>query len=66
MGTRVIPDKSLSGVPQLLEDLQRLLEDHDSADVLFLVGREEVPIYAHRIILAARSVRRNECLFTIN
>lgn len=54
MGTRVIPDKSLSGVHQLLEDLQRLLDDHDSADILFLVGREEVPIYAHRIILMTR------------
>ncbi|KAG8274038.1 hypothetical protein J6590_008165 [Homalodisca vitripennis] len=54
MGTRVIPDKSLSGVPQLLEDLQRLLDDHESSDILFLVGREEAPIYAHRIILMAR------------
>lgn len=50
----MIPDKSLSGVPQLLEDLQRLLDDHESADILFLVGREEVPLYAHRIILMAR------------
>ena len=58
MGTRVaaahFPDKNLAGVPQLLEDLQRLLEDHESADILFLVGREEAPVYAHRIILMAR------------
>ena len=58
MGTRVaaahFPDKNLAGVPQLLEDLQRLAEDHDSADIVFLVGREEVPVYAHRIILMAR------------
>ena len=51
MGTRVaaahFPDKNLAGVPQLLED-------HESADILFLVGREEVPVYAHRIILIAR------------
>ncbi|KAJ4427459.1 hypothetical protein ANN_25104 [Periplaneta americana] len=58
MGTRVaaahFPDKNLAGVPQLLEDLQRLADDHDSADIVFLVGREEVPVYAHRIILMAR------------
>jgi hypothetical protein len=58
MGTRVaavhFPDKNLAGVPQLLEDLQRLAEDHDSADIVFLVGREEMPVYAHRIILMAR------------
>ncbi|XP_014281208.1 serine-enriched protein isoform X2 [Halyomorpha halys] len=47
-------DKGLSGVPQLLEDLQRLSEDKDSADILFLVGREEVPVYAHRLILMTR------------
>ncbi|KAL1452224.1 hypothetical protein WDU94_006519 [Cyamophila willieti] len=58
MGSRVaaahFPDKYLAGVPQLLEDLQRLAEDTDSADIVFLVGREEVPVYAHRIILMAR------------
>ncbi|XP_049810586.1 uncharacterized protein LOC126253356 [Schistocerca nitens] len=60
MGTRVaataghFPDKSLSGVPRLLEDLARLAEDHDSADIVFLVGREEVPVYAHRLILMVR------------
>ncbi|KAG8236714.1 hypothetical protein J437_LFUL016597 [Ladona fulva] len=46
--------QSLSGVPQLLEDLQKLSEDKDSADVVFLLGREEVPVYAHRIVLMAR------------
>ncbi|CAH1399657.1 unnamed protein product [Nezara viridula] len=48
-------DKGLSGVPQLLEDLQRLSEDKDSADIVFLVGREEVPVYAHRLILMTRT-----------
>jgi hypothetical protein len=48
------PDKYLAGVPQLLEDLQRLSEDTDSADILFLVGREEAAVYAHRVILMAR------------
>lgn len=47
-------DKTLAGVPQLLEDLQRLAEDHESADIVFLVGREDIPVYAHRIILMAR------------
>ncbi|GLH03612.1 Ring canal kelch homolog [Gryllus bimaculatus] len=57
MGTRVAahcPDKSLAGVPRLLEDLQRLADDHESADVVFLVGREEAPVYAHRVVLMAR------------
>jgi len=55
MGTRTFhyPDK-LVGVSKLLEDLQLLAEDKESSDVLFLVGREESPIYAHRIILKAR------------
>lgn len=59
MGSRVagaahFPDKFLAGVPQLLEDLQRLADDSDSADIVFLVGREEVAVYAHRVILMAR------------
>lgn len=58
MGTRVaashFPDKNLTGVSQLLEDLQRLAEDHESADIVFLLGRDEVPVYAHRIMLMAR------------
>ncbi|KAH1002259.1 hypothetical protein HUJ04_008361 [Dendroctonus ponderosae] len=47
-------DKALAGVPRLLDDLQRLSEDTDSADIVFLLGREEERIYAHRIILMAR------------
>ncbi|GFS47948.1 uncharacterized protein TNCV_3599091 [Trichonephila clavipes] len=60
MGTRVTPsaihfaDKALAGVPRLLDDLQRLVEDRETADIVFIVGREEVPIYAHRLILRAR------------
>ncbi len=56
MGTRTVhyPDKSPSGVTKLLEDLQRLADDRESCDILFLVGREESPIYAHRLILKAR------------
>ncbi|KFM81455.1 hypothetical protein X975_15996, partial [Stegodyphus mimosarum] len=54
MGTRVSPsgihfaDKTFAGVPKLLDDLQRLVEDRDTADIVFIVGREEVPVYAHR------------------
>ncbi|GAB6028325.1 hypothetical protein CHUAL_002498 [Chamberlinius hualienensis] len=60
MGTRIttasvhFTDKSLTGVPKLLDDLQRLADDHDSADIVFLLGREEIPVYAHRLILMAR------------
>ncbi|KAF8773482.1 BTB/POZ domain-containing protein 19 [Argiope bruennichi] len=71
MGTRVTPsaihfaDKALAGVPRLLDDLQRLVEDRETADIVFIVGREEVPIYAHRLILRARctsfqNVKRGE------
>jgi len=60
MGTRVaaahFSDKTFAGVPQLLEDLQKLADDHESADIVFLIGREEVPVYAHRIILMTRLV----------
>ncbi|XP_033167087.1 BTB/POZ domain-containing protein 9 isoform X2 [Drosophila mauritiana] len=40
-------------LPQLIEDLQRLSEDQDSADVVFICGRDE-RIYAHRLMLMAR------------
>lgn len=68
MGTRVTPsaihfaDKALAGVPRLLDDLQRLVEDRETADIVFIVGREEVPIYAHRLILRARYVSAFFCV----
>lgn len=40
-------------LPQLIDDLQRLSEDQDSADVVFICGRDE-RIYAHRLMLMAR------------
>lgn len=49
-------EAGLAGVPRLLEDLARLSEDKDTADIVFLLGRDETPVYAHRIILQARSV----------
>ncbi|XP_037936572.1 uncharacterized protein LOC119670399 [Teleopsis dalmanni] len=39
---------------QLIEDLQRLSEDQESADIVFICGREEERIYAHRILLMTR------------
>ncbi|XP_047739160.1 uncharacterized protein LOC108682676 isoform X2 [Hyalella azteca] len=63
MGTRVAasahhyPDKSHAGVPCLLEDLTRLQEDSDSADLVFIIGREEVKLTAHKLILKLRCKR---------
>lgn len=64
MGTRVQMaaafDKALAGLPQLLEDLQKLSEDQESCDVVFLLGREEERVFGHKIILMARySVKYN-------
>ncbi|XP_060535457.1 uncharacterized protein LOC132707569 [Cylas formicarius] len=47
-------DKALAGVPRLLDDLQRLSEDSESADIIFILGRDEERVYAHRVILMAR------------
>ncbi|XP_058808235.1 kelch-like protein 17 [Phymastichus coffea] len=66
MGTRAVPvtsaasavvvpgESNFAAVMRLLEDLARLSEDKESADVVFLLGREETPVYAHRIIMQAR------------
>ncbi|XP_059050682.1 uncharacterized protein LOC131845620 [Achroia grisella] len=43
-----------AGLPGLLRDLQRLSEDHDSADIIFILGAAEEKIYAHKIIMVAR------------
>ena len=47
-------DKTWLGVDALLRDFQHLIDDKDTADVLFLVGEGETAIYAHRLILVAR------------
>ena len=47
-------DKKWLGVETLLRDLLNLIDDRDSADVLFLVGQDEVAVYAHRLMLVAR------------
>lgn len=54
IGSIQLTDKSFGGVPQLLVDFQRLSEDQETADVVFLLDREEERIYAHKIILQAR------------
>lgn len=46
--------QNLTGIARLLNDLQRLLGDNESADIVFLVGSNELPVYAHRAILQAR------------
>lgn len=54
----------MAGLSQLLEDLRRLSEDRDSADVIFLIGKNEEPVYAHRLLLKCRlksfQLRKNE------
>ena len=47
-------DKTWLGVDTLLRDFQHLIDDQDTADVLFLVGQGETAIYAHKLILVAR------------
>nr|XP_022903631.1 uncharacterized protein LOC111415957 [Onthophagus taurus]XP_022903632.1 uncharacterized protein LOC111415957 [Onthophagus taurus] len=62
LGTAGLPaDKALAGVPRLLDDLQRLFEDTDSADVIFILGREEERVFAHRVILIARCKSFQNC-----
>ena len=46
--------KTWVGVDALLNDLQKLLNDRDTGDVVFVVGKEEVSISVHRLILVAR------------
>jgi BTB/POZ domain len=48
------PAEVLAGVPQLLDDLLKLVDDQETADIVFVLGRDEEKIYAHRLILMAR------------
>ena len=47
-------DKADTGVPGLISDLQSLLQDTDTSDVVFIVGKEATEFRAHRLILWAR------------
>ncbi|XP_063363309.1 uncharacterized protein LOC134652082 [Cydia amplana] len=53
-GTCCAASVERAGLPGLLRDLQRLSEDQDSADIVFILGTSEEKVYAHRIILVAR------------
>lgn len=46
--------KTWLNVEGLLKDLEKLIDNRESADVVFLVGKDEVAIYAHRLILVTR------------
>ena len=46
--------KTWLNVEGLLKDLEKLIDNRESADVVFLVGRDEVAIYVHRLILVTR------------
>ncbi|CAH2039917.1 unnamed protein product, partial [Iphiclides podalirius] len=52
-GTCCTASVERAGLPGLLRDLQRLSEDQDSADIVFILGTSEEKVYAHRIILVA-------------
>ncbi|XP_065581334.1 uncharacterized protein LOC136040871 [Artemia franciscana] len=47
-------EQTLSGVAKLIEDIERLMDDKDTADVVFLIGKDEKQSFAHRTILKAR------------
>lgn len=53
-GATLPADKALAGVPRLLDDLQRLVEDTDLADIVFILNRDEERVFAHRVMLMAR------------
>lgn len=53
-GTCCTASVERAGLPGLLRDLQRLAEDQDSADIVFMLGSAEEKVYAHKIILIAR------------
>ncbi|XP_003738143.1 uncharacterized protein LOC100898299 [Galendromus occidentalis] len=53
--------ESLSGILQLIEDLHRLSEDKEYADIEFVVGeRDQTIVLAHSLILRARCANFNE------
>lgn len=49
------------GVDQLLEDLKRLHDQVELADVFFFAGTDEQPLHAHRLILSARCSSFKNC-----
>lgn len=47
-------DKTLAGVPKLLDDLQKVITAKEMADLIFLIGTEQVQFYSHSLIVWAR------------
>ena len=45
-----------SGSDQLVSDLECLINDRETGDVLFIIGNDAVHFYAHKAIIWARSV----------
>ncbi|XP_054168086.1 uncharacterized protein LOC128965417 [Oppia nitens] len=54
LANHTLSSDKLSGVPRLIEDLHKLSEDRETTDLLFLVAREETPLYGHKILFRAR------------
>lgn len=50
----VLEENCWFGVDSLLDDLQSLVNDEETGDVVFIVGDEGVRIYAHKLILISR------------
>lgn len=47
------PNRSLD---KLVDDLQTLINDKETADVVFVIGERETPFYAHKVFLWSRYV----------
>ena len=47
-------DKTLAGVPGLLGDMQKLVNDRETSDVILLIGKQETEFYGHKLILQTR------------
>lgn len=53
-GQRNPPPDVTSSLDQLVSDLECLINDRETGDVLFIIGNEAVHFYAHRAIIWAR------------
>ena len=47
-----------SDITALVDNLDSLVNNQETADVIFIVGRQEVTFYAHKLLLWARFVWR--------
>ncbi|KAB7503220.1 BTB/POZ domain-containing protein 9 [Armadillidium nasatum] len=53
-GNPLYSDKSFAGINRLIDDFKKLMQDTESADIIFIIGRDEIRIPAHKLILKAR------------